>query len=112
MKTSTYIRNGVVLFLSVLLVVACNTKSVYKPQTHTVEIKDMSFQPADLNVHKGDTVIWINKDIVAHDVTQDAKAWASPPLASGESWKKTITQSDSYYCSIHVVMKGQLTVEE
>lgn len=83
----------------------------YKPQTHIIEIKDMSFQPENLTVHKGDTVVWMNKDIVAHDVTQENQTWASPPIINEASWKKEINQSDSYYCSIHVVMKGTLTVE-
>lgn len=83
----------------------------HKPKSHIVEIKDMKFQPAELTVNKGDTVIWINKDIVPHDVTEINKAWASPPLKTGNSWKKVITKSDSYYCSIHVVMKGKLIVK-
>lgn len=83
-----------------------------KPQTHIIEIKGMSFQPENLTVHKGDTVVWINKDIVAHDVTQENQTWASPPIVNEASWKKEITQSDSYYCSIHLVMKGKLNVEE
>ena len=120
MKAFNSLESGIFLFLSVLLFVGCNnnsntkaiTKDSYIPQTHIVEIKDMQFQPADLTVHKGDTVVWINKDIVAHDVTEKNKTWASPPLLNEASFKKAITESDSYFCSIHVVMLGKLTVEE
>lgn len=111
MKALIFIKGGIFFFLPILLFIACNNQDKYKPQTHIVEIKDMKFQPADLTVHSGDTVIWVNKDIVAHDVTEDNKTWASPTLVSESSWKKAITNSDSYYCSIHVVMKGKLTVE-
>ncbi len=113
MKAFNSIKNGISLLLPVLLLVyGCNSQSSYMPQNHVVEIKDMKFQPAELKVHKGDTVTWINKDIVAHDVTEDNKAWASPPLSTNATWKKVITKSDSYYCSIHVIMKGALLVEE
>ena len=124
MKAFKSIKNGVFILFTAFLFVGCNNKEnnkaqtdgveqeSYKPQTHIVEIKDMKFQPENLQLHKGDTVIWINKDIVAHDVTAVNKAWNSPPLLSDASWKKAITQSDAYYCSIHVVMKGHLTVEE
>ena len=124
MKAITTIKSGIFFLLFVLIFIGCNNpesnkvqtepaeKESYKPQTHIVEIKGMLFEPADLKVHKGDTVIWINKDIVAHDVTEENKAWASPTLASDSSWKKVITKSDSYYCSIHLVMKGDLTVED
>ena len=87
-------------------------KDAYKPQTHLVTIKDMSFQPASLTVHNGDTVVWTNKDIVAHDVTAENKEWHSNPLLNDSSFKKVVEKSENYYCSIHVIMKGKLKVEE
>ena len=78
---------------------------------HTVEIKQMKFNPAELKVSKGDTVVWVNNDIVAHDVTEErAKKWTSSPIASNASWQMVVSQSADYYCSIHVVMKGKLIV--
>jgi plastocyanin len=72
----------------------------------------MKFVPADITVHKGDTVIWINKDMVAHDVTEEtAKAWTSSPISFGGSWKMEVTEEADYYCSIHAVMKGKLKLE-
>ncbi len=113
MTASNVIRNGIFLLLPLLLLVSsCNNHKNYIPQNHVVEIKDMKFQPAELKVHKGDTVTWINKDIVVHDVTEDNKAWASPPLTTNVSWKKVISKNESYFCSIHVIMKGVLIVEE
>jgi plastocyanin len=72
----------------------------------------MQFQPKELTVQKGDTIVWINRDIVAHDVTEESgKAWHSSPLATGNSWQLVATRSANYYCSIHVVMKGKLLVQ-
>lgn len=112
MKTINSLKGSIFFLLSVLLFFGFNSRDNYKPKTHTVEIKDMKFQPSVLKVHKGDTVIWINKDIVPHDITEDKKGWASPPLINEASWKKVITKSDSYFCSIHVVMKGKLILVE
>ena len=79
---------------------------------HTVEIKGMQFVPEVLTVNKGDTVIWINRDIVDHDVTeQDSNSWTSGKMVPGSSWKMTVAKSGDYYCSIHVVMKGRLVVK-
>ena len=79
---------------------------------YNVEIKQMQFQPASLTVQKGDTVVWINNDIVAHDVTEEkGRLWTSGPLAPGASWSLVVTESADYYCSIHVVMKGKLVVK-
>jgi plastocyanin len=79
---------------------------------YKVEIKQMQFQPPELNLQKGDTVVWTNNDIVTHDVTEEkGKIWTSGPLAPGESWSLMVTESADYYCTIHVVMKGKLVVQ-
>jgi plastocyanin len=80
-------------------------------KTHVVEIKQMKFQPENITVRKGDSVQWVNKDITNHDVTeQSKKAWASSPLKTGESWGMVVTESVNYYCNLHQVMKGKITV--
>ena len=94
----------------IFLMSFCSNKKV-APKTYTVEIIQMEFRPAVLNVHKGDTVIFVNKDIVDHDATEVNKAWSSPPLATGEAWKWVATKNADYYCSIHLVMKGQIIVD-
>ena len=79
---------------------------------HIIEIKQMQFVPAEIRVKKGDEVRWINKDITNHDVTeQSSKAWASSPLATGESWTLVATETVEYYCNLHMVMKGKIIVE-
>ncbi len=105
-------RNKVFFLLSLLfLLYSFNGQPANKPKSHIVEIKDMKFQPTELTVNRGDTVIWINKDIVPHDVTEENKAWASPVLSNDDTWEKVITKSDSYYCSLHLVMKGKLIIK-
>jgi plastocyanin len=79
---------------------------------YTIEIRQMKFDPAELTVKRGDTVIWINNGITAHDVTeQPGNEWTSSSLAVGSSWQMIATRSADYYCSIHVVMKGKLIVK-
>ena len=81
-------------------------------KVYRVEIKQMLFQPAELTLQKGDTVIWTNNDIVVHDVTEEqSKLWTSGPLTTGQSWSLVVKESADYYCSIHVVMKGKLVVQ-
>jgi plastocyanin len=84
-----------------------------EPETHIVEIKQMKFEPEEVKVRRGDRVLWINKDITDHDVTERAKhAWASSPLKTGQSWSLLVTESVDYFCNLHQVMKGRITVEE
>lgn len=111
-----FIKKSFTFLLVFSLFYSCNSapstsKPANSPKLYVIEIKDMSFQPAELSVMAGDTVEWVNKDIVIHDVTeQKSKKWTSGVIASGSSWKKVITNSDDYFCSIHVVMKGKLEV--
>ena len=78
---------------------------------YTVEIRSMQFQPAELAVEKGDTVVFVNRDIVAHNVTeQRSNAWASPSLFTGQSYSKVVNEATDYYCTFHPVMKGKLLV--
>jgi plastocyanin len=95
------------------LLLSCkSTPETTVPKKHTIEIKAMKFQPAELIVNSGDTVVWINRDIVAHDVTEEpGKAWTSSLMPTGASWSFVVTKSADYYCSIHVVMKGKLLVQ-
>lgn len=86
--------------------------SAQKPKLHTVEIRDMKFVPDDLTIQKGDTVRWVNRDIMAHDVTEEGNTSnTSSLIPSGESWETEITSTFQYYCSIHMVMKGQVKVD-
>lgn len=83
------------------------------PKTDTVVIYQMQFQPANLTVNKGDTVVWINKDMVAHNVTEDPEgSIKSDTLNTGNSFKLVSDHSFNYICSIHPTMKAQLTVNE
>ena len=97
---------------SFLLVSCESTPEKTVPVKHIVEIKAMKFQPAELIVKSGDTVVWVNRDIVAHDVTEEpGKVWTSSVMPAGASWSLVVAKSVDYYCSIHVVMKGKLLVQ-
>ncbi len=81
------------------------------PGIYTVEIKDMKFQPEKINVTPGDTIIWINRDMVSHYVTEEnTKTWASANIASGE-WKMVLKASADYFCAVYQVIKGKIIVE-
>ena len=41
-----------------------------KPTMHSVEITQMKFFPAELKVKKGDKIVFVNHDLVTHDVTE------------------------------------------
>ena len=114
---------GLMVVLALFLTAGCTSTgenkddlstgdSAVEPVSYTVEISTMKFTPSTLSVHKGDTIIFLNNDMVTHDVTeQKEKAWRSSPLAAGNSWSMVAMTSSDYYCSIHPVMTGKIIVE-
>lgn len=81
--------------------------------THTVEIRGMAFHPAELRVHPGDTVEWVNRDVVPHTATAPDSVWTSPPLARGERWRRVAGAPGDldYLCAFHPVMEARVIVE-
>jgi plastocyanin len=99
---------------SLLLLISCLSACgpSQPPKTYTVEIRNMAFVPADITVNKGDTIKWVNHDMMAHDVTeQTTKAWSSGPIQADSTWKMAVTDEADYFCSIHVVMKGKIELK-
>lgn len=92
-------------------------KTSAKPTLHHVTIENIKFNPNVLTVKKGDTVIWMNNDIVPHTVTAATKG-AKPEFDSGQidpgkSYTLTVKKAGqfSYKCLYHPMMKATLNVE-
>jgi plastocyanin len=77
-------------------------------------MEGMKFQPDVLTVAVGDTVIWVNKDIVAHTATAPDGTFDSKLIAPDKSWKLTVRKPGDfpYVCTYHPTMKGTLKVEK
>ena len=58
-------------------------------KTHTVTIDEMRFQPKRLTVARGDTIVWVNKDLVPHTATSEAGRFDSETIRTAKSWKFT-----------------------
>lgn len=116
MYMSTKIFKSVLMSLlpGLIFLCSCNsgeTNGNGSPKTDTVLIEQMKFIPETISIHQGDTVLFINKDLVAHNATETNSAWHSPDLQMGDSWKFVPEKSAAYFCSIHLVMKGNIEVK-
>jgi plastocyanin len=83
------------------------------PQRHIVEIRGMAFHPEVLEVRRGDTVVWINRDIVPHTATASRKpGWNTGPLLQGKSGRHVARRVGEapYFCELHPIMVGKLIV--
>ena len=79
--------------------------------TIQISMENMVIAPLETSAKVGDTIEWINKDILLHTATARNGDWdvVMPP-------KKTVTLvlkkagTIDYYCRFHPNMKGTLTV--
>lgn len=80
-----------------------------RAETVAVTIKGMTFTPATVTVHVGDTIVWTNEDFVAHTATARDKAW-DVLIAAGKTGSLTVTTPGTvaYYCRFHPMMVGEV----
>ncbi len=79
-------------------------------ETVKVTIEKLAYEPAEIHVKVGDTIEWINNDILAHTATVKG-SWEVmiPPKATASRRMDNALDSD-YFCRLHPNMKGHITV--
>jgi len=93
-------------------VVAIVTVSIAHAETIAVTIDKIAYGPASVSAHVGDTIVWTNKDIVAHTATARDKQWDLMVLPN--STKSVVLKRAGkidYYCKFHPNMTGVISVE-
>jgi plastocyanin len=77
-----------------------------------VEIKRFKFDPVELTVSQGTSVMWINLDAAPHTATDKSKNWDTGELRKNDSQSITFEEEGTfeYYCRFHPNMKAKVTV--
>lgn len=75
-------------------------------------IANLAYAPGRLQVASGTTVVWTNRDAVAHTVTANDGSFDSGLIAPGKTWRHTFTRPGTYnfHCTPHPFMKGVVVV--
>ncbi len=83
------------------------------PGENEVWMQNNEFNPVSLDISKGTTVKWINKDDVDHTVTSSDGLFDSKTVASGETFQYTFDSKGiyDYVCTIHSGMSGTINVD-
>ena len=84
-----------------------------KAKPFSIAIGGLAYSTPRATVHVGDTVEWVNKDIVDHNVTEKKSAIWNVSIAPGESAKVVMKKPGSfvYYCRYHPNMVAWLDVK-
>lgn len=108
LRSGVRAAGAVVLALSLVVALA----RAGATRTHTVTIENMQFTPQELTVQRGDTIVWVNKDLFPHTATSD-KTFDSGSIAANSSWRYLAARSGTYAygCTFHPTMKGKIMVK-
>jgi plastocyanin len=81
------------------------------PSTHSIVIEKMRFGAVPPNIDVGDTIVWINRDIVAHTATaRDGSFDVGLPPGSTAKIVVSSPGTIEFYCRYHPTMRGSLVV--
>jgi plastocyanin len=88
-----------------------STPAAAAPQNHVVVIDKMKFGSVPANISRGDTILWINRDILRHTATAANKSFDVdlPP----KTQKRMIVRASGaipFTCKYHPGMRGVLKV--
>ena len=82
-------------------------------RTHVLKITGFQFVPPRIAVAVGDTLTWVNEDIVPHTATAATGAWDSGTIAAKRRATVVIRAPGrvEYQCALHPSMKGIVVAE-
>lgn len=111
-RTKSFGASALALALSAAALSACGAGPAAAAD-HIVEIRGLEFIPASIDASPGDTITWINKDVMPHTATSNEGAWDSGDIDAGGEWTLSV-ESDfggGYTCTYHPTMTGEISVE-
>lgn len=101
---------GLLLFAGVGLALGPAPQAGHR---HIVEIRGLAFHPAVIAVASGDTVVWINRDIVPHTATAtDSTRLHTGNLLLGQQASFVADRPGElhYTCQLHPTMRATLVI--
>jgi plastocyanin len=118
-------RSGLAALAVMMMVVAALTiwpsgAQPARASNVSVDMKDLAFSPATIQISQGDTVTWTNdEEIMPHDVTSGAigqpdlgQQFGSEILTPGQTFSTTFSEAGEfvYICRLHPTMTGVVIV--
>ena len=117
MKALTQKLMGALLIITgIMIISSCSnqqdeqqSKALF--QSDTIIIQSMQFSPSELESKIGDTITWINKDLVDHNVMDTLQnLFYSDTLKNGRSFRWVAAGDAKYICTLHPTMSGQIEI--
>jgi len=93
--------------------VALSQGALAAGKAHQVTIEGIKFVPERIEVAVGDSITWINRDLVPHTVTNAAKKIESGTIEPNGKWRYVVRRKGDidYVCRFHPGMRGTVDVK-
>lgn len=80
-------------------------------ETVRITMQNLGFSPAEAKAKVGDTIEWINKDVLSHTATARNGDW-DVTIAANKSATLVVKKAGEieYYCRFHPNMKARITI--
>lgn len=77
-----------------------------------VEMRDFGFSPMLVEVAVGDSLVWVNRDVVPHTAASLAGDWDTGHMRMSEQriWIASEPGQYEYVCAYHPTMRGTVVV--
>lgn len=78
-------------------------------RAHTIVMQNMRFGPVPAGIRAGDTILWVNRDVVPHTATARNRTF-DVVLAAGRSARTVVRAPGTiaFYCRYHPAMRAAL----
>ena len=82
------------------------------PQTYTIVLQNMKYSAAPAELHRGDSILWINRDYLRHTATAlDHRFDVDLPPGAKAITVMLKTGSVTFACRYHPGMRGVLQIK-
>jgi amicyanin len=107
--TRTLARGAIALLVAAFIAAASPARAA----DTEVKIDNFTFNPPQITVKAGDTVVWTNHDDIPHTVTSKTMVFRSKAMDTDDKFSFTFATPGSYayFCSSHPHMTGTIVVE-
>ena len=77
-----------------------------------IDLRDLAYRPASIEIEAGTTVEWVNGDPLAHTVTATDTTFDSGLIEPGRTWRRTFAVPGTwrFACTPHPFMRGVIVV--
>ena len=105
-------RAAVLFASAIALSCMVSAASALAGETVQVKITDLAFLPTEVTARVGDTIQWVNDDIVDHTATATKGGEWDVMIVAGKQAEQQLTRAGEidYFCRFHPFMTGKITV--